>query len=220
MTGLVVLVVSVALVDALNPTTVVPALYLATGPRPVRSVLGFAGGFLAVNVTLGVAILVVGHRLAPHVPRPSQSHLHLAEVVVGLVAVVCAAVLWRRRRSVEAAVARTEHSVSRVAPLAGAILAAVELPTALPYLAAIAALAASHEPLAAQIVLIVVFNLIFLAPVFAIAMVRALAGPRAAGWLEQARLLFVRQAGAVVAILVLVIGVALLVAGAAGLRSP
>ncbi len=214
---LVVLVVSIALIDGLNPTTIVPALYLATGPRAVRSVLGFAGGFLAVNMTAGVAALALGQQLGRFVPRPSQSHLHLAEIAAGLVVVGVAGLLWRRRRSVEAAFATAEHRVTRVAPLTGATLAAAELPTALPYFAVVAALAASGEQLAVRIVLLLVFNLVFLAPVFAIAAVRALAGPRAVGWLANVRQLVMRRAGAIVALLVVVLGIALIVVGAVGI---
>lgn len=219
MIDLVVLVVSVALVDSLNPTTIVPALYLATGPHAVRSVLGFAGGFIAVNVLGGIAVLVLGHKLADLVPRPSQGHLHVGEVVLGLVAIAGAGVLWHRRRSVGAGFARTESGAHRVAPLAGATLAAVELPTAVPYLAVIAAVAAANEPFAAQLALVVTFNVLFLAPVLAIAIVRAVAGQRAVALLTQARSLALRYAGALVAGLVLVVGIVLVTLGAVGLAS-
>lgn len=211
------LVVSIALVDGLNPTTIVPALYLATGPHAVRSVVAFAGGFLAVNMTAGVVAFALGQRLARLVPRPSQSQLHLAEIVVGLVAVAVAGLLWHRRRSVEDAFGKAEHDVSRAAWLAGGTFAAAELPTALPYFAIVGVLAASRGELAVRVMLLLVFNLLFLAPVFAIAAVRALAGPRAVGWLADIRLLVMRRAGAIVALLVLVLGIALVVVGAAGI---
>jgi len=217
--GLVVLVVSVAFVDSLNPTTIVPALYLATGPRPVRAVLGFAAGFFAVNMAGGVAVLLLGHRLARYVPHPGHGVLHIGEVVLGLLAVAVSAVLWHRRHRVDAAFERVETRVTRAAPLAGASIAAFELPTALPYFAVIAALAASTQRLAADILLLLVFNIIYLAPVIAIAVVRALAGQRAAELLTRAREIVLRRAGAVLAVLVLAVGLALLVIGAIGLAS-
>jgi len=217
-TALVVLVVSVALVDSLNPTTIVPALYLATGPRPVRAVLGFAAGFFAVNMAGGAAVLLLGHRFARYVPHPSHHVQHIGEVVLGVIAVAASAVLWHRRHRVDAAFARAETRVTRAAPLAGATLAAVELPTALPYFAVIAALAASAQRLPTDILLLLVFNIIYLAPVFAIAVVRALAGERAVDLLTRAREIVLRRAGAALAGLVLVVGLALLVIGAIGLR--
>ena len=220
MIALAVLVVSVGFVDSLNPSTIVPALYLATSPRPVRAVLGFAAGFFAVNMAGGTAILLLGHRFAHYVPHPSHRLLHIGEIVLGLIAIAASAVLWHRRHRVDAAFAQAESRVTRAAPLAGATLAAVELPTALPYFAAIAALAASSQRLATDILLLLVFNLIYLAPVLAIAIVRALAGRRAVDLLTQAREIVLRRAGAVTAGLVLVIGIALLVIGTIGLASP
>jgi cytochrome c biogenesis protein CcdA len=219
MTGLAVLVVSVALVDSLNPGTIVPALYLATGPRAVRAVLGFTAGYFAVNVLAGAAALVLGHKIAGHVPHPSQAHLHDGEVVAGLLALVASAVLWRRRHGVEEAVASVETRITRVAPVAGATIAAAELPTALPYFAVIAALAGSDQPMAGLIGLVVLFNMIFLAPVVAIALLRALAGPRAVDLLTQARRLVLRHAGTLAALVVLVLGIVLVVLGVVGMAS-
>lgn len=88
----------------------------------------------------GIAALVLGHELARRLPHPGQPHLRIGEVVVGLLAIAASGVMWRRRHGVEAAVARAETRVTRVAPVAGATIAAVELPTALPYFAVIAAL--------------------------------------------------------------------------------
>ena len=216
MTDLVVLVVSVGLVDSLNPGTIVPALYLATGPRAVRAVLGFAAGYFAVNVCGGVAALLLGHELAGHVPHPSQGRLHAGEVVVGLIAIAAAGVLWRRRHGVVTAVAGVETRVTGVAPVAGATIAAAELPTALPYFAVVAALAGSEEPTVALIGLVVLFNAIFLAPVVAIALLRASAGPRAVDLLARARSALLRYAGVLAALAVLVLGIALVAIGLVG----
>lgn len=217
MNDLAVLVFSIALADSLNPSTILPALYLATGPHAVRAVLGFAGGFFAATVLGGVAALMLGHAVAGYVPRPGAGPVHVGETVVGLAAIGGAGVLWHRRQSVESAFAGAEGRVTRAAPLAGATIAAVELPTALPYFAVIAALAASKQPLAADIALLVVFNVIFLAPVIAIALVRALAGEHAVDLMTRARRLVVERAGAIIAVLVLVLGIALVSIGLAGL---
>jgi hypothetical protein len=46
---LVALVVSVGLADSLNPSTIGPALYLATGPTAVRNVVEFTVGVFLVS---------------------------------------------------------------------------------------------------------------------------------------------------------------------------
>ena len=50
------LVVSIALADALNPATVGPGLYLASGEHPRRAVLEFTGAVAAVNFAGGVLL--------------------------------------------------------------------------------------------------------------------------------------------------------------------
>jgi cytochrome c biogenesis protein CcdA len=127
--------------------------------------------------------------------------------------------MWRRRHTVEAAVASAETRVTRIAPVAGATIAAVDLPTALPYFAVIAALAGSSQPKVALIGLVVLFNVIFLAPVVAIGLLRALAGARAVDLLTRARLLVLRYAGVAAALVVLALGIALVAIGAVGIRS-
>lgn len=219
MTGLAALVVSVALVDSLNPGTIVPALYLATGPRPVRAVLGFALGYFVVNMLGGIAVVLVGHEIFRRIPHPGRADLHLAEIVFGVVAIVAAAVMWRHRGKVEPAMANVETRVTGVASVAGATIAAVELPTAVPYFAVIAALIRSDQNTAALVGLVVIFNLLFLAPVFAIALLRALAGERTIGLLTRARQYVLRYAGVVGALVVLALGIALVALGVVGIHS-
>ena len=216
MIGLALLLASLALVDSLNPTTVISALYLATATKPVRGVLSFAAGFFAVNFAGGIIGLVAGERIASLVPRPTQLVLHTSEIALGLVALVGAWVIWRRRRRVSATFSRSEGAVGRVAPIAGATMALVELPTAFPYFAAIAAMAGSDQSITVQIVLLVGFNVLYLAPVLAIAGLRAIAGRRAVEMLERVRGLFLRHAGGALAGLLGAIGVALLTLGAVG----
>ncbi len=217
MIDLVLLVASIAVVDSLNPTTIVPALYLATGTRPVRSVLGFSAGVFVVNLVGGVIALGVGNKIADLVPKPSASLVHWGEVVLGGVALTGAGILWHRRHAVHGAVTRAELGVHRMAPLAGATIAAVELPTAFPYFAVIAAVAASSETVAVQVALLVLFNVLFLAPVIAIAGVRAVAGSRADPVFTRSRSTVLQHAGALAAGLVGLLGTVLLVLGLIGL---
>jgi cytochrome c biogenesis protein CcdA len=72
----------------------------------------------------------------------------------------------------------------RSAVTLGAGIMAVELPTALPYFAAIAAIVASHLHLAIQIALLVLYNVAFVAPLLALLAARQLAGERAVARLD------------------------------------
>ena len=65
--------------------------------------------------------------------------------------------------------------------------------------------------------LLIVFNVLFLAPVIAIAVMRGLAGVRGVDVLGRIRSVMLRHAGPAVASLVGAVGVALIVLGAVGI---
>ena len=94
------IVVSVALADSVNASTIGPALFLAGGEHPRWSVLEFTLGVVAVFF-LGGALLVLGpgRALLALLPHPSRTARYIVETVVGVVMLVGAVVLWTRRRS-------------------------------------------------------------------------------------------------------------------------
>jgi cytochrome c biogenesis protein CcdA len=217
MLGLIGLVVSIAVVDSLNPTTIVPALFYATGARPARAVVGFALGFVAVNLAGGLAVVLgPGSILLAAVPRPGPNVRHLLELVLGGAAIVGAVGVWLTRGRVSASFARGEQKVERSSPFAGATIAAVELPTALPYFVVLAAVLAADVNVVAEIAYVALFNLVYVAPVLAIALVARLSGDRAAARIHWIRGHLVRYSGAIVALILLVVGAALVIAGVVG----
>jgi len=97
--GLAALIVSVAALDSLNPSTVGPALVLgAVEPHAERRVAAFTAGVFVVS-TLGGLLLVFGpgQALLARLARPSAHAEHLAATVCGVVLLAIAAVLWTRR---------------------------------------------------------------------------------------------------------------------------
>ena len=58
MLRLVGVVVTIALVDSLNPSTIAPAIYLASGERARRSVLEFTAAVLLTHLAGGLLLLV------------------------------------------------------------------------------------------------------------------------------------------------------------------
>lgn len=209
-------VLSVGFADSINPSTVGPALYLASYRDGGRSLGGFIVGVFGVSTLAGVVLvlgpgrLLVADRLTPHTE-------HLIEVAAGIVLTAVAAGLWLVRSRVVARVVQNERTVQRASILVGAGIMAIELPTALPYFAVIAAVAGSGRPAATQVVLVVVFNLMFVAPLFAVWSVCRLARTRGLDWLARRREGLERHAGEAVPALVLVIAVILVCIGASGL---
>ena len=148
------IVLSIGIADSLNPTTVGPALYLATTRHARRQVAEFAVGIFAVNLIGGALIaLGPGQLLLALVPHPSSFAKHLTEVVVGAAILIAAAILWSRRSQLAARALPATGGRTGAGAVLGAGIALVELPTAFPYFAAIAAIVASGESAGEQIAL-------------------------------------------------------------------
>lgn len=220
MVALALFAVSVGLADSVNPSTIGPALYLATGPHATRRLVLFAFGAFAVYCAGGLVLAAgPGRAILATVRRPDPEDTHLLELALGGLAVVVAAMLWLRRDAVARRVRAEERRAARSSFFLGAAIMAVELPTAFPYFAVIAAVVGSGEGTARQLVLIALFNLAFVTPLIAIAVLRATAGPGAERALEHIRGALDRHAATLVVGVTAILAAALLVIGALGLAS-
>src|SRR6476659_9921944 len=92
-----VLVVSIALADALNPGSIVPALYYATTDDGRRRVAVFGAAFFGVNLIAGlILVLGPGQLLLDAISRPSETAKCTVEAVAGAILLVVGAVLLAR----------------------------------------------------------------------------------------------------------------------------
>jgi cytochrome c biogenesis protein CcdA len=207
------IVIGVGLVDSLNPSTIAPALYLATGRDHARSLAGFVAGVFVVNFALGVLLAVgPGKFVMDRVPHPSDHGKHLIEISAGGFLLVVAAALWIKRSSIAHHVLNTDR-LQRSSLYLGAGIALVEFPTALPYFAAIAAVVGSGKPIPTQVVLLAIFNVCFVVPLLGIWALRSFAGERTQGLLTRARGSVDRWLATLVPGIVALIGVALIAVG-------
>jgi hypothetical protein len=205
----------VGLVDSVNPSTVGPAIVLALRPKG-QSLLGaFAASVFAVSTVAGVAVVLgPGQFLLDHAPHFTAHTKHVVALVGGAALLGAAALVWVHRHAATRALGgRTADSPAAAAGL-GAGIMAVELPTALPYLAALAAVIASRETLAVQLGIVLVYNVAFIAPLAVIAVLRVVAGASAAGLLSSVGRAVVDYGAVVVAGALVVAGFGLLVYGA------
>ena len=217
MLALIALVVSIGAADALNPSTLAPALFFAVGPHGRRDVAGFALGVFAVSTAGGLALAFgPGQALLTLVSKPSPHTVHLIELVAGGAALPAAAVLWHARGRVAARLARNQPS-NRSAWLLGAGIMAVELPTAVPYFAAIAAVVESGHNDTTQIFLVLLYNVAFVAPLILLLVVLALAGTRGTQIAARARIQLDSWAPRVAPAALVVAAIVLLALGAIGL---
>jgi cytochrome c biogenesis protein CcdA len=218
MRALVLVVVSVGLLDCLNPSTIGPALYLATRKDAERSIGGFILGVFAVNIVGGVVLtLGPGRWLIRLLPHPGHATVSRLELAGGVALIVLAVALWLARERVAKHLQRHERRVGGSSILLGAGIMAVELPTAVPYFAVIATIADSAQSSAAQVALLVLFNVVFVAPLLLILAVVGLAGERGARRLEGIHARLHRHAAVLIPAGVLAVGVVLGLLGVVGL---
>lgn len=215
------LVLSIGLADSMNPSTIAPGLYLAMGKQPRSGLLQFTLGVFAVNF-LGGAVVALGpgEAVLALVPKPDGTARHIGETVAGVVMLIAAAVLWRRRETL----ARRHHlpsppSEGKSAALLGMTIAGVELPTAFPYFAAIAAIVDSGFDPVRQLVLICIYNLAFVLPLLVMLVTLMLAPARATSILQAARDFLERRWPALLAGLALVAGLFVAALGVTGLTA-
>ncbi|MDQ6835652.1 MAG: GAP family protein [Actinomycetota bacterium] len=215
------LVVSIGIADSLNPTTIAPALYLAAQPHGRTKLIQFTAAVFGVYLVGGLIIaLGPGQLLISLVPHPGRRLGYVLEVVAGVAMLTAAAFLWGYRDRLGRREARSEErTAQRSSALLGATITAVELPTAFPYFAAIAAIVGSNFDITRQVFLLVLFNVCFILPLLAIIATLTFAGPNAQRVLTTGRKKLEANWPAVVAILALLAGVFVMFLGITGLGS-
>lgn len=213
------LVISIGFADGMNPTSIGPCLYLASGQHPRRSVLQFAAGYFVVMLVAGLVLaLGPGSAILALVPKPSLTTRYILETIAGVAMLIAATVVWWRRRSLVKRQAEDEvHRNQRSPTVMGATISAVELPTAFPYFAAIAAIVGSGLSISQQIILVVVYDLCFIFPLLVIVVTLTIAGDQAVQLLVRARLFMHRHWPVVVAVLALLAGLFVTTLGVTGL---
>lgn len=194
MTKTALIVAAIAVVDSLNPSTIIPAVYLAGARSAVRQILAFSAGVFLVMAVGGTAVMLGPGQVAlAALPHPSPRVQDVAALVSGIVLMVVALVMWRRRARLAEASPPGLSSGGRSTFVAGIVLMLIEIPTAFPYFAAIAiVVGAKSGSLATDIGLLVMFSAIFVLPLLLIAALVG-ASPRArakivepaAGWLAR-----------------------------------
>ncbi len=213
-------VISIGLADSLNPSTIAPGLYLASGDRPLRAVTQFTLGLAGVFILAGAFIAAgPGQAILDLVPHPSPTTRYVLETVAGAAMLVAAALLWRRRARLSEKALPEPPARGRSSAVLGASIGVVELPTAFPYFAAIVAIVGSGSSLTGQIVLIVIYNACFVLPLLLIVVTLALAPGKAQRLLTRARRFLERRWPVLVAGLALLAGVFVIVLGITGLGS-
>src|SRR5690348_9243799 len=153
------LVASIAAADSINPSTVIPGLYLARG-RQIGTLAWFIAGVFVVYLAGGLVLaLGPGPALMAALRHVGPTVDHAAEAGGGVALLVVGIVTWRRRGRDTGAAARAPRPAGRRAGLAaGVAISAVELPTAFLYFGAISAVLGARVAVPERVALVVAYN--------------------------------------------------------------
>jgi cytochrome c biogenesis protein CcdA len=217
MIGLSVLVASIGLADSVNPSTVIPGLWLAAASG-AAVLASFTVGVFAMYMGGGLVLVLGPGPLLIHAVQHLQGTVeHVVEAAVGVAALTFAVVLLRSRQRESWHRHRHRTFTPASAFVLGAGIMVIELPTALMYFGAISAMLAGHASIPLQITLLFVYNVLFVAPLIALLMIRAFAGDRADQWLNSAERWLQQLGQVVVSGVAGIAGAALLTVGVVGL---
>jgi cytochrome c biogenesis protein CcdA len=127
--------------------------------------------------------------------------------------------LWRRREKLGRRELPTPRTQGRSSALLGVTLSAVELPTAFPYFAAIAAIVGADYDIGRQLLFLALYNVCFLLPLLMILATLAIAPDRSGEILAKARTFLQRRWPTLLAGLALIAGIFVTLLGVTGLAS-
>jgi cytochrome c biogenesis protein CcdA len=218
MPAVTVLVTSLGLADSLNPVTILIAVYLGAGPDPVRRLSAFAVGVLAAYFLGGVALMLgPAELLRAALDGVEIPGADVAALAAGAGLVIAAVALWMRRARLARVRLPRALAEPRSALVLGAVVTALDLPTAFPYFAAIAVIVGADVSLPAQVLLLGLFNVLYVLPIVLVLVARLVFGARCQLLMARVTAGIERIAGPLLAAGTCAIGCALVVHGARGL---
>ncbi len=162
-------VLLLAVVDSINPSAIVVTLYLlsTSGARAVVQVGTYVAAIFVTYLLLGVAMILGLESLLPSLGRLLDGTTGLIlQSLAGLL--LLAYSLTASDGSPSAPVARPSVTTTAALLALGVTVTAMELPTAVPYLAAVALITEAGLPMRAWAPLLAVYDVIFVLPPIAL----------------------------------------------------
>lgn len=163
-------VLFLAVIDSINPSAIVVTLYLLSmaGARALVQVGVYVGAIFITYLLLGVMMVLGIESLLPSLSGVLRSRAGLiAQNLVGLMLLVYSLTASTNRQS-SPVIARPSASTFAALVMLGVSVTAMELPTAIPYFAAIAVISESGLPVRAWAPLLGIYNVIFVIPPIAL----------------------------------------------------
>jgi len=160
--ALILTLTGIAALDSLNPALFVAQLYLLTTPQPTARVLTYIVGVLAVNLSGGVLLLGGARAIVGDALEALSGDTLRAITFAAGVAILAFGLSMRATPAGEAKQPRSLRPIHGFA--LGAAVMLNEITTALPYFVAVERVAQAGLGLAGNAVALVIYNLVFAAP--------------------------------------------------------
>jgi Sap, sulfolipid-1-addressing protein len=209
---LAVAVVLIALPDCINPSLIGGELFFVSQEHPARQAAAFTLVAFVVTFLAGLALAFgLGDLILSVLPKPGATVKYALITAAGIVLLIGSAVLWIRRSALAGSPTQGQrgHKSAGSAVLVGGGVAAVEVLTAFPYFAAIAMIVGSSVSDPGKIFLLVLYCVVYTAPLLGITVVCAVKPERAEAVLQPLVRWLLTRWPVIVAPLAVVIGIGL-----------
>lgn len=163
-------VLLLAVLDSINPSAIVVTLYLLStaGSRALAQVVVYVGAIFITYFLLGVILVLGIESLLPTLGSVLRGRTgFIGQSLVGL-ALLIYSLTASTDRPTSQVVARPSATTYAALVMLGVTVTAMELPTAIPYFAAIALISGAELPIRTWAPLLVVYNVIFVLPPIAL----------------------------------------------------
>jgi len=164
-------VLLLAVIDSINPSAIVVTLYLLStaGSRALAQVAVYVAAIFSTYLLLGVMMVLGIESLLPSLSGVLSGQTgFIVQSIVGLVLLAYSLTATSTNRESPPTVARPSANTYAALVMLGISVTVMELPTAMPYFAAIALISQAELPLRAWAPLLGIYNLIFVLPPIAL----------------------------------------------------
>ena len=182
-------IIGLGFTDALNPFSIAAMAYLLATDRPYERGLIFILGTLAIYFPGGIALMegwsAVLKNILPNLPTwlPALSYF-----IFGMICLAAAFYFYRQGKKSDEQAAPKLSNLSLTATFVFALGSTIsDLPTALPYFAGANIIASVSDGLLPRLIVLTVYNFIYISPLILMLIIRMSAGARAQGYLVKVR---------------------------------
>jgi cytochrome c biogenesis protein CcdA len=192
MVGLLFTIVAIAMVDALNLSTIVSCAFLLNTPHPVRRTMSYIAGVFGTYYLIGTALLIgFGDRIN-HVVDQAQSKTVQTGVKLAIAFALISMAIHHWIRRTRARTPRPPRNLKSTHPATaftfGVTMTLVDLTTAIPYIAALGSIARTRLHRVAELLLLLLYNLIYVVPAIALLLSWMKWGPQSVEAIERTRM--------------------------------